>query len=709
MFQRNAGYDILKKIFRNEGERMESSLKNRKGRGIFLLLLVWLFCFSTVTAKESDSVIRIGYYENEVFQEGAREGAVKNGYAYEYYRKLSEYTGWKYEYVYGSFHKLYQMLLDGEIDLMAGLAWQEEREGKIGYPKEAMGNETYNLVKHDTDEDITTEPKSLQGKKIGVLKSALAEELEKYLDDCGVEAEIVTYRDYEALFFAFDSLSIDVLAAEGDGSYGREHAEVIGTFGAADYFLCVSIHRPELLEELNEAQAELKVEEPNYLNSLRIKYYSASVSSQAFSRMEREWMETHDQIRVGYLKNYLPYSDMDAQGNVNGMIKDILPGILDSMEISSIKVHYQGFESYEAMIEAVSAGEIDLAFPVGGGLYYSEENGIYQSNPVASASTELVYKGNYNDRKVSHIAVNEKNQMQYYYVKTNFPAARITRYPSIEACLEAVLSGEAGSTTLNGLRANDMLKNSKYKGLYLMQLSQNDDRCFGVKIGNEGLLKLMNRGINVVEPEYLQNAAYSYTGELYSHTLGDYIKENMVVFGSLMLLIAGIVIVFFVRASKRFKREVQNKEAEQFELEEKVQMIKENSHLESCFNEEQEDRTKLHSAKTVNIEKGIEYYGDKEDYLEMVEIFSRSLPEKAEELETAIEKEDTVTFSVLLHLLKSTLLAIGAESLSEEAKTLEEEAKRKKWSSFELEARKFLENYKELEGELREILQGEEE
>ena len=75
--------------------------------------------------------VRVGYYENEVFQEGAEEGAVKTGYAYEYYRKLSEYTGWKYEYVYGGYGELYQMLLDGRIDLLAGLAKREERIGLI--------------------------------------------------------------------------------------------------------------------------------------------------------------------------------------------------------------------------------------------------------------------------------------------------------------------------------------------------------------------------------------------------------------------------------------------------------------------------------------------------------------------------------------------------------------------------------------------------
>jgi hypothetical protein len=30
--------------------------------------------------------VRVGYYENEIFQEGAGDGKVKTGYAYEYYQ-----------------------------------------------------------------------------------------------------------------------------------------------------------------------------------------------------------------------------------------------------------------------------------------------------------------------------------------------------------------------------------------------------------------------------------------------------------------------------------------------------------------------------------------------------------------------------------------------------------------------------------------------
>ena len=60
-------------------------------------------------AGGSGATVRVGYYEKAVFQEGASAYLVKTGYAYEYYQKLSEYTGWHYEYVYGEFGDLYQM------------------------------------------------------------------------------------------------------------------------------------------------------------------------------------------------------------------------------------------------------------------------------------------------------------------------------------------------------------------------------------------------------------------------------------------------------------------------------------------------------------------------------------------------------------------------------------------------------------------------
>ena len=534
-----------------------------------LVLALGLFGPAGARAQSDEAPVRVGYYENEVFQEGAEEGAVKTGYAYEYYRKLSEYTGWKYEYVYGGYGELYQMLLDGDIDLLAGLAFREERTALLSYPDAIMGSEAYYLVKQDSETDITADPATLRGKAIGVLDSAMVGVLETWLDDHRIDATVVAYPDHPQLFGAFDSGELDVFVAEGVGSHVRPHAEVMYAFGSSDYYLCVNIRRPDLLDELNAAQIMLAAEEPNYLNSLSAKYYSLSVTARAFSSAEREWMDTHDALHVGYLENYLPYSDTDADGQVTGIVKDLVPEILSTLGISDISVTWAGYRSYDDMVADMASGEIDVAFPVGGGLYYSEENGIYQSNPVASASTEIVFRGTYSEDTLAHFAVNENNRMQYYYVRTYFPDAEITFYPSIDECLAAVLDGKAGCTTLNGLRANDMLKNRRYKGLSLHQSGRNDDRCFGVEIGNEGLLKLLNRGVNVIGSDYAQNLSYRYTGGLYSYSIVDVLRDHMAAVGSVILAVAALVIFLLTRDIRRTRKEAREKEAARLVLEKK--------------------------------------------------------------------------------------------------------------------------------------------
>ena len=374
--------------------RYDRCLLNRVALFACVMILVTAFLPVRACAETGPNTVRVGYYENEVFQEGAEEGAVKTGYAYEYYQKLSEYTGWRYEYVYGSFSELYQMLLDGDIDLLAGLAWREDRVGLIGYPTAVMGNESYYLVRHGEDLEITADPSTLNGRSIGVLDSVMVSVLNEYLESHHVTAEVIPFADY----------------AESDGAHGRANAEVLNIFGASDYYLCVSIRRPDLLAELNTAQTLLAAEEPNYINTLRAKYYSVSVTARAFSQAEREWMNTHSTLHVGYLDHYLPYSDTDGQGRATGIVKDIVPAILETLGMQDMTVIYSGYTSYDDLVAGVRTGEIDAAFPVGGGLYYSEENGIYQSNPVSSAPAELVYRGEFSEKTTEHFAVSPERQ-----------------------------------------------------------------------------------------------------------------------------------------------------------------------------------------------------------------------------------------------------------------------------------------------------------
>ena len=178
---------------------------------------------------------------------------------------------------------------------------------------------------------------------------------------------------------------------------------------------------------------------------------------------------------------------------------------------------------------------------------------------MVSAATEIVFRGEFNRNALLNFAVNKNNRMQYYYVRTHFPDAQITLFPSVNAALDAIVSGKADATTLNGLRANDLLKNTRYESLSLMQLSQSDDRCYGVALGNEGLLKLLNRGINVLGVDYGQNQAYRYADGLYSYSFFDLVQQNLEIFVLGVLAVAAVIIFLLLRDNRRSRAQIRAK------------------------------------------------------------------------------------------------------------------------------------------------------
>ena len=502
--------------------------------------------------SQVQKTIRVGYYENEIFQEGAGAGQVKSGYAYEFYMKLSEYTGWRYEYVYGSYNDLYEKLVAGDIDVLAGIAYREDRKEEIAYPDLPMGTESYVLVKHDFDDDITADPTTLNGHTIGVLDSNMSFTLDKYLNEHEIDANVVLFDNTAKLLASFDSDEIDILAAESDGTNIRQHAEVLLAYATTDYYICVDKEDSLLLKELNEALNSLFIDEPYYLSSLNSKYFSSSLSVQTFSDRERKWLDAHDSLVIGYLNNYLPYSDTDDNGKVTGIVKDIVPKIINSLKIDSLKISYVGFDNYDDMVAAVDSEEVDIAFPVAGGYYYSEENGIFQTNTILSSTTDLIYKDVVINPDLATIAVNSNNKMQYYYVKSNYPNANMVFYDGIEECLKAVLDGKADCTTLNGLRANTILRNREYRDLSLRQLSYTDDRCMGIKIGNEGLLRIFNRGIHILGREYAENQAYKYVEGLYTDVRGFNILDYVYIVAIVLILLLCTFIALLVLRIKKY-------------------------------------------------------------------------------------------------------------------------------------------------------------
>ena len=149
----------------------------RKRITAFLLFLVLAtaFLMPFAAAPAEGKTVRVGWHEAPYFIT-IKNGQYtrKTGYSYEFQRKVAAYTGWKYEYVEGTWPELLQMLKDGKIDLLSDVSYMEERAGDMLYASLPMGTEAYYIFISPDNKEISAEDyTTLNGKKVGATKSTI--------------------------------------------------------------------------------------------------------------------------------------------------------------------------------------------------------------------------------------------------------------------------------------------------------------------------------------------------------------------------------------------------------------------------------------------------------------------------------------------------------------------------------------------------------
>ena len=158
----------------------------------FLLCLVLgLTALSPAFAQSAEKTVRVGWYESpfNITDEFGR----RSGYAYEYQRKIAAYTGWRYEYVEGTWSELMQMLAQGEIDLMSDVSYMAARTEFMLYSILPMGAESYYIYTALDNPNISAEDaSSLNGKKVGVTKNSIQKGmLLEWVKKHGIQVDVV--------------------------------------------------------------------------------------------------------------------------------------------------------------------------------------------------------------------------------------------------------------------------------------------------------------------------------------------------------------------------------------------------------------------------------------------------------------------------------------------------------------------------------------
>lgn len=518
----------------------------------FLLVLPLLLSFALpFPAKaatrdvEQSQKVRVGWYNSECFQEGGTEQDHKSGYSYEYLQDVANYTGWEYEYVSGGWSELYDALLDGKIDLLAGLSYTDERAKLVNYPAYEMGLESYYVYKRAGNEQISgIDVSTLNGKRVGTLKNNLMTEyFEAWMQETGLSCTEVMFDDFETRDRAFADGTIDALIAVNNNVAANSGLTPVVMVGESSYYLAVSKDRTDLLDQLNQALAALKESNPFFIQSLQLKYFNHTAVNAALSQEESAWVADHGSLTVGYLDDYMPYSDSGIDGTARGVMLDVFRECLGQLDLrEQIKVEYKAYPHYTDLTAALQSEEVDVAFPVYDSIWSSEKLGIVQTNSLVESGVHLAFRDEYDETTTKRIAVSDRSPFQQIYVSVNYPQSEVYHTDTLEDCLEAVQQGKAICTFLDSGQAETLLSKRKFQTLNRMPLEESIDYCMGVKKGNNALYSLLSRGNSLIDKSDTTNAIYAYIGSSFEYTAADFLIDHFGLVIVVVLTIVGLVV-----------------------------------------------------------------------------------------------------------------------------------------------------------------------
>ena len=506
-----------------------SGIRFRRTLLLFGILLFLLSGMLFGADHGGHKVVRVPYTHFERLMMVDENNRPYSGYAFDYIQMVGTYAGWDIEYVpCDSFSDCVKKLLAGEVDLFYDISYTEERAKVILYPDEAMGNEYYYLYALDNNTSVTPgNHASLNGKTAGATKGTITTDLLKqWCKKKNVDLRIV---EYDSILEKEADLRAGKIDLDLEVSMMvKRDLSAIEKIGTSAYYLVANKERPDLIDDINSALDKVLGNDIFYLTRLEERYFSDTVLSHTLTDEEKNWIADHEVLRIGFFDKYLPFSTKDENGEPSGAGIEAMREIIKGLNLKDlIEVEFICFDDQEEGYRAVESGEIDLMFPAYISNSVRQDYRIMGGKILATLTSDLAFLNDIGDGKGKRIGVNKGNMMQYYYSRDSLPDSEIVFYDDIRGCLDGLLNGTSDGTFLNGLRSEALLKPGKYHSLQTVRAKNGFTFRMAFANGNIGLMLLMNRGLTMLDPDFINKTSYSYAGKIYTYSVMDFLREHI--------------------------------------------------------------------------------------------------------------------------------------------------------------------------------------
>ena len=560
-------------------ETMQTLMRKSVCALLSLLLLLSVVLPVKAAAETAPvKVVRVGSFE-DTFNYCNEKGARK-GYGYELLETLSGYTGWQFEYVTCDWSDCFEKLENGEIDIMGGISYTEDRAEEMLFSDEPMGEEKYYLYADLSRADISASDfKILDGKKIGVVMGTEPEVmLTEWEEKHGIKTQHVNISNNEDVKQKLANHEIDCFVSLEESLWAELGISTITRVGKSSIYYVLNKDRSDLKEELDNAMRALDEAAPFYTADLCKKYFSLDYKP-ILTGEEKAWLRKHGAIRMGFLTSDRGVSTYDpATGEITGTITDYIQFAADCLGNQELEFQLVGYDDKEAELNALKSGEIDMIFHFDQSPNLAEEYRLARTNTTWTANMMVVTnKQLFIENQVNRVAVPQNKISLTRYIAFYYPQWEIVDCDTQEDAIKLVKDGQA-DCFVTGISSEGNY--SKKYGFYSVPLPNPANSCFAVNSGNRSLLSILNKTIKAMPANMLTSSLAMYKSSSRKVTLIDFIKDNffmVLLVSSIAVAVVLLTILKLLQKARKAEAAARKAANDTQELNAKLQVAVENA------------------------------------------------------------------------------------------------------------------------------------
>ena len=301
-------------------------------------------------------VVRVGFsYDGDFMYKDSRGRYC--GYEVEYIYNVAQLAGWTIQFV--DIDDINE-LDSGKIDMLCGLVRTPEREAKYFFSDKRMGA-TYCtlLVKQDNRTFVYDDITSFKKMKTGMERNTFVPgAYESWCKSYRINPNTVLF---DTLDDAFASLKEDKIGAVAvGGEYTVEGTRKIAEFEPVDFYIALPKdgEHEELKTTLDSVMVKLLLQDPLFELQLHKKYFGDKGNElPVFSQEERMFIHKSGNIKVAVLANDEPYSSIEKDGSITGIIPEYYKGLTS---LSGIAFKMVPFETMEDATKALQEKRVSV-------------------------------------------------------------------------------------------------------------------------------------------------------------------------------------------------------------------------------------------------------------------------------------------------------------------------------------------------------------